>query len=128
MLSARRLCQAALIVIEVLGDILQVFSQRYFQITCLVLELGEFERLDKACLQLALLGCFQVYLFIEQNGHNDFPLSGKLFVNDLQLSRVLSIVDGVFTAHLPLVAFKEIFEAFALLIPEAEFVRSRIVT
>ncbi len=83
MLSARRLCQAALIVIEVLGDILQVFSQRYFQITCLVLELGEFERLDKACLQLALLGCFQVYLFIEQNGHYDFPLCGKLFVDDL---------------------------------------------
>jgi hypothetical protein len=38
-------------------------------------------------------------------------------MNDLELSRELSVVDGVFASHFPLITFQEIFKVLAKLIP-----------
>jgi hypothetical protein len=47
-------------------------------------------------------------------------------MDDLELSRELSVIDGMFATHFPLIAFQEIFKVLAKLIPKSQFVLPRI--
>jgi hypothetical protein len=47
---------------------------------------------------------------------------------DLKFSRILSIVNSMFTGYLPLIPLEEVLEILSFLVPQVEWVGSGVIT
>lgn len=127
-LGARWLSDAAVVVVEVLGDVCEVFSQRDFQIVHARGEGGKAEGIDEA----GLLGGWglrgeQGELFIKEDWEHYAAVRLELLVDDLQLCCKLSIVDSMLTGRLPPECIQIVLIPLAVFIPQYEWVSTSIL-